>query len=115
MTRTTLAFVLLATLLAAAGCATVPEEKIVATMTLTNEQGHVIGRRDIVLNRETRETWSNYTLYKPLTNARGEVVAYEEPVGDGTIRYGLNGRKIGGSLKDLRSGSSFSVVLKPAD
>lgn len=104
----------LALLLLAAGCAT-PEIATLATMTLTNDQGHVIGRRHIVQNRETRETWSNYTLYTPVANPRGDVVAYEEQVGDGTIRYGLNGRKIGGSLKDLRSGSSFGVVLKPAD
>jgi hypothetical protein len=94
-----------------AGCATAPREAILATTTLTNEQGHVIGRRYIVQNLETRETWSNYTLYTPLTNARGEVVAYEEQVSDGTIRYGLNGRKIGGNLKDLRSGSSFGLVV----
>lgn len=109
MRKATLAFLLLA-----AGCAT-PEIATLATMTLTNDQGHVIGRRQIVQNRETRETWSNYTLYTPVANPRGDVVAYEEQVGDGTIRYGLNGRKIGGSLKDLRSGSSFGVVLKPAD
>ena len=100
----------LACLALLAGCAA-PQPTILATMTLTNEEGHVIGRRDIVQNSETRETWSNYTLYTPLANARGEVVAYEEQVGDGTIRYGLNGRKIGGSLKDLRSGSSFGVVV----
>ena len=110
MTRTTLACLMLL-----AGCATAPRESILATMTLTNDQGHVIGRRHIVQNTETRETWSSYTLYTPLTNPRGEVVAYEEQVSDGTVRYGLNGRKIGGSLKDLRSGSSFGVVLKRAE
>ena len=106
MTRT-----LLVCLMLVAGCATAPRESILATMTLTNEQGHVIGRRQIVQNPETRETWSNYTLFTPLTNPRGEVVAYEEQVADGTIRYGLNGRKIGGNLKDLRSGSSFGLVV----
>ena len=106
MTRTTLVCLMLV-----AGCVTTPGESILATMTLTNEQGHVIGRRHIVQNLETRETWSNYTLFTPLTNGRGEVVAYEEQVADGTIRYGLNGRKIGGSLKDLRSGSSFGLVV----
>lgn len=94
-----------------AGCAG-PQISTLATMTLSNEQGHVIGRRDIVQNVETRETWSNYTLYTPVADDRGQVVAYEEQVSDGTIRYGLNGRKIGGHLKDLRSGSSFGVVLK---
>ena len=102
---------MLACLMLLAGCATAPRESILATMTLTNEQGHVIGRRHIVQNAETRETWSSYSLYTPLTDARGEVVAYEEQVSDGTIRYGLNGRKIGGSLKDLRSGSSFGLVV----
>ena len=110
MRRTTLACLVLLL----AGCAG-PQISTLATMTLTNEQGHVIGRRDIVQNRETRETWSNYTLYTPVANGRGDVVAYEEQVSDGTIRYALNGRKIGGNLKDLRSGSSFSVVLKRAD
>jgi hypothetical protein len=97
-----------------AGCAG-PQISTLATMTLSNEQGHVIGRRDIVQNVETRETWSNYTLYTPVANDRGQVVAYEEQVSDGTIRYGLNGRKIGGHLKDLRSGSSFGVVVKRSD
>ena len=97
-----------------AGCAG-PQISTLATMTISNEQGHVIGRRDIVQNAETRETWSNYTLYSPVANDRGDVVAYEEQVSDGTIRYGLNGRKIGGHLKDLRSGSSFGVVLKRSD
>ena len=68
MRKATLALLLLAT----AGCAT-PEIATLATMTLTNEQGHVIGRRDIVQNRETRETWSNYTLYTPVANGRGEL------------------------------------------
>lgn len=97
-----------------AGCAG-PQISTLATMTLSNEQGHVIGRRDIVQNVETRETWSNYTLYTPVADDRGQVVAYEEQVSDGTIRYGLNGRKIGGHLKDLRSGSSFGVVVKRSD
>ena len=110
MTRT-----IVACLILLSGCAGAPRESVLATMTLTNEQGHVIGRRHIVQNAETRETWSNYTLYTPLVDKRGEVIAYEEQVGDGTIRYGLNGRKIGGSMKDLRSGSSFGVVLKRAE
>jgi hypothetical protein len=95
-----------------AGCSTAPQTATLATMTLTNELGHVIGRRDIVQHRQTRETWSNFVLYEPLLGPRGEVIGYEETVGDGTIRYALNGRKVGGTLKDLRSGSSFGVVVR---
>jgi len=111
MRTTTLAFLMLLV----AGCAGAPESRRLATMTLTNEQGHVIGRRDIVQHRVTRETVSTYVLYEPLADERGETVGYEEKVGDGTIRYALNGRKVGGSLKDLRSGSSFGVVVRPAE
>lgn len=94
-----------------AACTTAGEPRVVGSSLLTNEAGHVIGRRDIVENAATREVYSNYTLFDPVKNERGQVVAYEEKVADGTVRYGLNGRRIGGMFRDLRSGSSFGVQV----
>ena len=99
--------------LLAAGCASGPW--VLTSMPITNEQGHVVGRRDIMENRATREVYSDYTVYDPVKNERGEIIAYDEKVADGTVRYSLNGRRIGGTFKDLRSGAAFGVHIKPAE
>ena len=103
--------ILLAAALILAACTTVGEVRVVSSTLLTNDAGHVIGRRDIVENRATREVYSNYTLFDPVKNERGQIVAYEEKVPDGTVRYSLNGRKVGGLFRDLRSGSSYGVQV----
>ena len=104
---------LLLAALALAACTTAGEVRLVNSLPLTNDAGHVIGRRDIVENPGTRETYSNYTLYDPVKNERGQIIGYEEKVADGTVRYSLNGRKIGGTFRDLRSGSSYGVQVVP--
>jgi hypothetical protein len=96
-----------------AGCMSTGEPRLVSSTPLTNELGHVIGRRDIVENRATAEVYSTYTLYDPVKNERGQVVGYEEKISDGTVRYGLYGRKIGGTFRDLRSGGSIAVQVLP--
>jgi hypothetical protein len=105
--------ILLPVILVLAACTTAGEPRLLSSMPLTNDAGHVIGRRDIVESPGTREVYSNYTLFDPVKNERGQVVAYEEKVSDGTVRYGLNGRKIGGIFRDLRSGGSFGVQVVP--
>ena len=94
-----------------AACMTAGEPRLLSSTPLTNEAGHVIGRRDIVENPGTREVYSNYTLFDAVKDGRGQIVAYEEKVADGTVRYSLTGRKIGGLFRDLRSGSSFGVQV----
>ena len=89
------------------------EPRVLSSVPLTNEAGHVIGRRDIVENAATREVYSTYTVFDPVKNERGQIVGYEEKVADGTVRYGLNGRKIGGTFRDLRSGGSIGVQVGP--
>ena len=104
---------LLPAVLVLAACTGMGEVRVVGSTPLTNEAGHVIGRRDMVENRATREVYSNYTLFDPVKNERGQIVAYEEKVADGTVRYNLNGRRIGGLFRDLRSGSAFGVEVGP--
>lgn len=96
-----------------AACTTLGEPRLLGSTPLTNEAGHVIGRRDLVENPATREVYSNYTLFDPVKNERGQVIGYEEKVADGTVRYGLTGRKIGGMFRDLRSGGSIGVQVGP--
>ena len=82
---------------------------------LKNEQGHVIGYKDMMRNERTGEVLAQVSLYMPVLGANGEIVGYEEQARDGTILRDLNGRSIGGRFADLRSRKSLTIVMRPAD
>ena len=88
---------------------------------LRNEQGHVIGYKNMLRNDQTGEVLAQVMLYTPMHNDSGEVVGYEEQAKDGAIIRDLDGRTIGGRFSDLRSRGTNSkskglmIVFRPAD
>lgn len=100
--------------LAAGGCA-VLDTKSLAHEDLRNAQGHVVGYKDTVRDRETGEEMAQIALFVPRFNDRGRIVGYEERVRGGSVMRDLNGRKIGGSWNDLRSGKGLVIVVRGKD
>lgn len=88
---------------------------------LRNEQGHVIGYKDMLRNDRTGEVLAQVSLYTPMLGQDGEIVGYEEQARDGTIIRDLNGRSIGARFSDLRSrgtnarSKGLTIVFRPAD
>ena len=88
---------------------------------LRNDQGHVIGYKDMMRNERTGEVLAQVSLYAPVLGENGEIVGYEEQVRDGTIIRDLSGRSIGGRFSDLRSrgtnskSKGLTIVFRPAD
>lgn len=92
---------LIASLLAA--CAATPPVRPAEPQSITNDQGHVIGHKEMVTDRRTGQQTEKVIYYVPRYDARGTVVAYEEPVPDGVLIRSPDGRKIGLRYGDLRS------------
>ena len=100
--------------LAAGGCA-VLDTKSLAHEDLKNAQGHVVGYKDTVRDRETGEEMAQIALFVPRLNDRGRIIGYEERVRGGSVMHDLNGRKIGGRWNDLRSGKGLVIVVRGKD
>lgn len=88
--------------LIAAGCAEI-EYRYVSTEPVKNAQGHVIGHKDLLRDTKTGEEVEQVTHYVAVLDAKGDVVAYEEPVRGGSVIRSLDGRRIGARYMDLRS------------
>ena len=88
---------------------------------LRNDQGHVIGYKNLLRNQQTGEVLAQVLLYTPMRGEDGEIVGYEEQARDGAIIRDLNGRSIGGRFSDLRSrgtntkSKGLTIVFRPAD
>lgn len=112
---------LIAASLAIGGCSTMTEYGSVRKESLKNDQGHVIGYKEMLRNERTGEVMAQIALYTPMRSERGEIVGYEEQARDGAIIRDLNGRSIGGRFSDLRSrgtnskNKGLTIVLRPAD
>ena len=121
MTSRLLTMLLVAAALAASGCTTLTDYGVVRKESLRNDQGHVIGYKEMLRNERTGEVLAQVSLYTPLLNDAGAIVGYEEQVRDGTIVRDLNGVGIGGRFADLRSRGTNSknkglmIVMRPAD
>ena len=117
LTRT----LLLAAGLAIGGCSTMTDYGVVRKESLTNDQGHVIGYKEMLRNERTGEVMAQIALYTPMFGENGEIVGYEEQARDGAIIRDLYGRGIGGRFADLRSRGTnaknrgLTIVLRPAD
>ena len=81
--------------LAAGGCA-VLDTKPMVHEDLKNAQGHIVGYKDTVRDRETGEEMAQIALFVPRFSDSGKIIGYEERVRGGSILRDLNGRKIGG-------------------
>jgi hypothetical protein len=88
---------------------------------MRDEQGHVIGYKQLFRNEQTGEILAQVSLYTPMYGAGGEIVAYEEQAKGGSIIRDLDGHSIGGRFSDLRSrgtntkSKGLMIVMRPAD
>jgi len=104
------------------GCTTMSEfSTSVRKESLRNEQGHVIGYKNMLRNEKTGEVLAQVSLYTPMLGENGEIVGYEEQARDGSIVRDLHGRNIGARFSDLRSRGTNArnrgllIVFRPAD
>lgn len=98
------------------GCTTMSDfGTSVRKESLRNDQGHVIGYKNMLRNDQTGEVLAQVSLYTPMRNESGDIVGYEERAKDGAIIRDLNGRAIGSRFSDLRSRKSLTIVFRPAD
>ena len=65
------------------GCTTLSDYGSVRRDALKNEQGHVIGYKEMLRNQQTGEVIAQVQMFAPVTNANGELIGYEEHVRDG--------------------------------
>ncbi|HEY5900285.1 MAG TPA: hypothetical protein VIV54_22155, partial [Burkholderiales bacterium] len=84
------------------GCALVQTETV-AKRDLKNDQGHVIGYKEISRDPASGEELTKLTLFVPMLNKRGNVIGYEERGRGDTILRDVNGKRIGMRFVDLRS------------
>ena len=113
---TTTRALIVAACFAIGGCTTMSDfGTSVRKESLRNEQGHVIGYKDMLRNEQTGEVIAQVQLFTPLRSDSGDLMGYEEQTRGGAIIRDLNGRAIGNKFSDLRSRKSLTIVFRPAD
>ena len=110
--------------LAAGGCTHLPSSssgaQAVAHEDLKNEQGYVVGTKEVTLDPASGERITQLALFIPRLE-RGRVVGYEERVPGGSVLRDLRGKRIGGRFDDLRSRASnprskgLTIVVLPRE
>jgi hypothetical protein len=113
---------IIAACFAIGGCSTLGDfGTSVRKESLRNEQGHVIGYKNMLRNEQTGEVLAQVSLYTAMRDEKGEIVGYEEQARDGAIIRDLAGRSIGGRFADLRSrgtnarNKGLLIVFRPAE
>jgi hypothetical protein len=108
--------------LAAGGCSSLPELRTVSRQLLTNEQGHVVGHRELVRHAGSDRTAVRVARYTPRLDEQGRVIGYEEPTaGGGAYLRDLQGKRVGVRHVDLRSYATnphspgLTIVLRPRE
>lgn len=103
------------------GCSTLTDYGVVRKDALKNDQGHVIGYKEMLRNERTGEVMAQIALYTPMLDQSGDVIGYEEQSKDGAIIRDIDGRNIGARFADLRSrgtnarNKGLTIVFRPAD
>lgn len=97
------------------GCSTVGDYGSLRKESLRNEQGYVIGYKEMLRNQQSGEVIAQVSLYTPMLNESGELIGYEERAKDGAVLRDLDGRVIGGRFSDLRSRKGLTIVFRQAD
>ena len=97
------------------GCTTLTDYGSVRKESLRNDQGHVIGYKEMLRNNTTGEVIAQISMFTPLLDNSGALVGYEEQVRGGAVVRDLDGRSIGSKFSDLRSRKSMAIVFRPAD
>ena len=96
---------IIAACFALGGCTTLTDLGVsVGKESLRNDQGHVIGYKNLLRNDRTGEVLAQVSLYTPMYSDSGAIVGYEEQARDGAIIRDLNGRAIGGRSEERRVG-----------
>ena len=115
---------ILAAAVAMGGCSTLSDYGPLAKSgpltkkVVKNDQGHVIGYKQMLRNSETGEVVAQVALFTPILGDSGTIVGYEEPARGGAIIRDLAGHSIGGRFADLRSRSTnanskgFTLVVR---
>jgi hypothetical protein len=101
--------------LAASGCSTLTEYGSVRKEALRNDQGHVIGQKELLRNEQTGEVVAQISMFTPMFDSNGALIGYEEQARGGSIIRDLDGRSIGSRFNDLRSRKSMAIMMRPAD
>jgi len=104
-----------AALFAMGGCSTLSDYGSVRKESVRNEQGHLVGYREVLRNERTGEVIAQVQLFTPMYNDSGALVGYEERAKGGAIIRDLDGQLIGGRFSDLRSRKGLTIVMRPAD
>ena len=86
----------------ASGCSSV-DWKQISMQPLRNEQGHVIGQKEMLCDCRNGERIARLALFEPRFDEHGALVGYEEKVRGGVQLRDLNGRRIGTRFADHRS------------
>ena len=115
MTTKVLMMLLVAASFALGGCTTLTEYGSVRKEILRNDQGHVIGQKELLRNEQTGEVVAQVSLFTPMFDSAGALIGYEEQAKGGSIIRDFDGRSIGSRFNDLRSRKSMAIVMRPAD
>jgi hypothetical protein len=99
----TLGLVVLVAGLGLAGCATMDDFGSAGRQAVRNEQGHVIGYKDILKNKKSGEVVAQVHMFTPMRDDAGDIIGYEEETRDGAVIRDLRGRAIGNRFTDMRS------------
>src|SRR5690349_10822281 len=95
--------VLVAASLLMGGCSTLSDLGVVRKEGLRNEEGHLVGYKQLMRNDRTGEVIAQVQMFTPVRGADGSLVGYEEQVRDGAVIRDVNGRPVGNRFADLRS------------
>jgi hypothetical protein len=104
----------------ASACSTVEYHYVGGRQTLKNDQGHVVGQKEMLRDPRTGEQFEQITYFTPRRDEKGAVVGYEEPLPPGVVLRSLDGRRVGVRYTDLRSrgtnprSDGVTVIVTPA-
>ena len=73
---------------------------------IKNEQGHVVGQKELLRDATTGEQYENIVYFTPRKDDSGKIIGYEEPMAPGVVLRDVNGRRVGVRYSDLRSKGS---------
>ena len=85
------------------GCATMDDFGSTGRQAVRNEQGHLVGYKEILRNKKSGEVIAQVNMFTPLRDNAGDVIGYEEETRGGAVIRDLQGRQIGNRFPDLRS------------
>jgi hypothetical protein len=97
------------------GCSTLTDLGVVRKEGLRNDEGHLVGYKQLMRNERMGEVFAQVQMFTPVRGADGALVGYEEQLRDGAVIRDVTGRPIGNRFADLRSRKSLTIVFRPAD